>query len=223
MKRFCSFIAAACVAWPCLAATAEPIRPQPLRPPSIQVTCANENLGFALLNQIDACLAAVAAPDISKEERVLIYQQLGQAYLRGMMYEKAVGAFNAAIRLSPKSGAAFGGRGKAHIAREEIYQGIADFDYALMLDDTLNLYADRGAALVKVGKPEDAAADFTNALARDPNNPALLAQRGVEYFKAGHPEQAKADLERAIALDPSLAQHPAYGPFISEFVQLKRR
>ena len=114
----------------------------------------------------------------------------------------------AAIRLSPKSGAAFGGRGKAHIAREEIYQGIADFDYALMLDDSLNLYADRGAALVKVGKPEDAAADFTNALARDPNNATLLAQRGVEYFKAGQPDQAKADLERAIALDPSLARHP---------------
>lgn len=223
MKRTSSFIAAACLAWPCFAATAEPLRPQPLRPPSIQVKCANETLGFPLLNQIDACLAAIAAPDASKDERTQTYLQLGQAYMRGMMYERAIGAFNAAIRLSPQSGLAFGGRGKAHLARDEIYQGIADFDYALKLDDTLDLYAERGAALVKVGKPEDAASDFTNALARNPNNAALLAQRGVEYFKAGQPDQASADLERAIALDPNLAQHPAYGPFIAEFVRPRRR
>ena len=218
MKRFCSFIAAACVAWPCLAAP-----PEPLNPASVETKCENANLGFPLNAQIESCLELSAAPGLSNDARALAQVQLGQAYLRGMMYERAIGAFNAAIRLSPKSGAAFGGRGKAHIAREEIYQGIADFDYALMLDDSLNLYADRGAALVKVGKPEDAAADFTNALARDPNNATLLAQRGVEYFKAGQPDQAKADLERAIALDPSLARHPAYGPFIFEFVQLNRR
>lgn len=195
------------------------LRPQKLRPPSIEVQCENENLGFPLVQQIDACLALTAAPDLSKDARAQAYLQLGQAYLRGMMYERAIGAFNAAIRLSPQSGLAFGGRGKAHIARDEIYQGIADFDYALKLDDTLDLYADRGAALVKVGKPEDAAADFTNALARRPNDAVLLAQRGVEYFKAGQPEQASADLERALALNPSLAQHPSYGPFIAEFVR----
>lgn len=218
MKRFCTFIAAASVAWPCFAAP-----PEPLNPASVETKCENANLGFPLATQIDACTELSATPGLSNETRAKAHVQLGQAYLRGMMYERAITAFNTAIRLSPRSGAAFGGRGKAHIAREEIYQGIADFDYALMLDDTLNLYADRGAALVKVGKPEDAAADFTNALARDPNNPVLLAQRGVEFFKAGHPDQARADLERAIALDPSLAQHPAYGSFISEFVQLKRR
>lgn len=218
MKLFSAFIAAALLTSPCLAAP-----PEPLHPASAQDKCANANLGFPLVKQIDACSALIAAPDLPTEERVKTYLRLGDAYLRGMMYERAIAAYNSAIRLSPQSGAAFGGRGKAHIAREEIYQGIADFDYALKLDDSLDLYAERGAALVKVGKPEDAASDFTNALARKPNDPALLAQRGVEYFKAGNPERASADLEQAIALDPSLAQHPSFGPFIAEFVRPKRR
>jgi tetratricopeptide (TPR) repeat protein len=208
---------ATCLAWPCLAA------PEPLRPPSIQVRCENESMGFSLTMQIDACREVAAEPDLSKEARAQAYLKLGQSYLRGMLYDRAIDAFNAAIRLSPDSGMAFGGRGKAHIARDEIYQGIADFDYALKLDHSLDLYAERGAALVKVGKPEDAASDFTNALARSPNDAGLLAQRGVEFFKAGHPEQAAADLERAIALDPNLEQHPTYGPFITEFIRPRRR
>jgi|GEM_PF-2439953 len=218
MKRFSSFILAAHLAWPCFAAP-----PEPLHPASTEVKCENANLGFPLAKQIEACLEIIAAPEPSTQARAQSYLQLGQAYLRGMLYERAIGAFNAAIRLSPQSGEAFGGRGKAHIARDEIYQGIADFDYALKLDDSLDIYAERGAALVKVGKPEDAASDFTNALARRPNDSALLAQRGVEYFKAGQPEQAMADLERAVALDPSLAQHPSYGQFIAEFVRPRRR
>ncbi len=218
MKRFVFIIISACAAWPCLAAP-----PEPLHPASVQDKCANASLGFALNKQIDACSALLAAPELSKDDRVKVLLQQGQAYLRGMMYERALATFNAAIRLSPQLGAAYGGRGKAYNARDEYYQAIADFDYALRLDGALDLYAERGAALVKVGKPEDAAADFTKALALQPNNAALLAQRGVEYFKAGNPEQAEADLERAIALDPALAQHPAYGPFIAEFVRPKRR
>lgn len=218
MKLFIPLFASVCVAWPCLAAP-----PEPLHPASVQDKCANANLGFSLEKQTDACSALLAAPELSKNERVQVLLQLGQAYLRGMMYERALATFNSAIRLAPQLATAYSGRGKAYNARDEYYQAIGDFDYALKLDETLDLYAERGAALVKVGKPEDAAADFTKALARRPNNAALLAQRGVEFFKAGNPEQAEADLERALALDPTLAQHPAYGPFIAEFVRPKRR
>jgi tetratricopeptide (TPR) repeat protein len=218
MRLFSFIITAAALAGPCLAAP-----PEPLHPATLQTKCANANLGFAVAKQIDACNALLAAPDMPVADRVGTLMQLGDAYLRSMQYERALSTFNAAIRLSPQSGAAFGGRGKAYHARDEYYQAIADFDYALKLDQSLDLYADRGAALVKVGKPEDAAADFTRALARRPDNAPLLAQRGVEYFKAGNPGQAEADLERALALEPDLASHPVYGPFIAEFVRPKRR
>jgi tetratricopeptide (TPR) repeat protein len=218
MKRIFSFLAAACLAWPCFAAAPEaPMAEVP------QNACVNADLVAPMPDQIEACVAAANNPDLSKEARAQAFLQLGQSYLRGMMYDRALAAFNAAIRLTPQSGAAFGGRGKAHIARDEIYQGIADLDYALRLDDTLDLHAERGAALVKVGKPDEAAADFTQALARRPNDATLWAQRGVEEFKAGNPAQAEADLERALTLDPSLVRHPTYGPFISEFVRPIRR
>jgi lipoprotein NlpI len=58
-------------------------------------------------------------------------------------------------------------------------------------------YFDRGQAHVQLDRPEDAAADFTAALAIRPNGLNVLIERSLAYVDAGQPGKAADDMAAA--------------------------
>jgi tetratricopeptide (TPR) repeat protein len=60
----------------------------------------------------------------------------------------------------------------------------------------------RGTARRKVGRLEEALADFTAALRLAPNNARALSRRGETQLQLDRPHKALADLERAVTLRP---------------------
>src|SRR5262249_39294725 len=65
------------------------------------------------------------------------------------------------------------------------------------------VYRARALALVRIGKPEEALADYNRALDRE-TDAAALAERGWLYVRNEAPKLAEADFVRAIKEDPKL-------------------
>lgn len=87
------------------------------------------------------------------------------------------------------------------------YKGmLADMDRAIFLDSQNGrLYYTRGVAKSMLGN-RDAIADYTQAIAFAPNEPAAYNNRGVTKSDLGDKKGAIADFDRAIALDANDAK-----------------
>ena len=66
-------------------------------------------------------------------------------------------------------------------------------------------YSNRGVAYWKKSEYDRAIADYTEAIALDPNDAIAYSNRGVAYKKKGEVDRAIADHTTAIALDPDYA------------------
>jgi len=64
-------------------------------------------------------------------------------------------------------------------------------------------YFNRGVAYRKKGEVDRAIADYTEAIALDPNDAIAYSNRGVAYKKKGDKEQAIADFRTALEINPS--------------------
>ena len=66
-------------------------------------------------------------------------------------------------------------------------------------------YSNRGVAYWKKSEYDRAIADYTEAIALDPNDAIAYSNRGAAYKKRGEVDRAIADYTKAIALDPNYA------------------
>ena len=66
------------------------------------------------------------------------------------------------------------------------------------------LYFNRGIAHGSVGAHERALADYTEAIAIQPDLAVAYHNRGVELERLGRLTEARADFERALELHPNL-------------------
>jgi tetratricopeptide (TPR) repeat protein len=67
-------------------------------------------------------------------------------------------------------------------------------------------YVSRGVTYERLGRLEDALADYEHAIALAPTDALVYYNRGVTYERLGRFEDALADYARAIALDPADAK-----------------
>lgn len=92
--------------------------------------------------------------------------------------EKAIKAFERAIKIDPQRPGGYLGRANSLNTMGRYKQSIADYDQALKLDDKLaNAYVNRGIAYARLGEKEKAIADYEKALALDPkidNSPGFV-------------------------------------------------
>ena len=83
--------------------------------------------------------------------------------------EKAIEAFERAIKIDPKRSGGYLGRANCLNTLEQYERAIEDYNHALELDPKLaNAYANRGIAHAQLGDREKAIADYEKALALDP-------------------------------------------------------
>ena len=71
------------------------------------------------------------------------------------------------------------------------------------VQETVRAHLDHGRACLDKGKYDDAIADYTKAIALDPNDANVYTNRGVAYGKKGEVGRAIADFRKALEIDPS--------------------
>ena len=109
-------------------------------------------------------------------------------------FDKALSEYDEAIRLDPKNGMAYCGRGAASTEKGEFDQAIASFDEAIRLDPQI--------ANMPFYKRYRTAAE---SLRPNPRNPKFAeeAQRGLDAFQRADYDQAIVAFDELIRLDPN--------------------
>lgn len=102
-------------------------------------------------------------------------------------------------------------RGNAYFAAANLDSALTDYDKAIELNPELQeAKANRAMTLARLGRCEQAAADFSAALATDARSWRALYGRSVCEAKAGDQAKAQSDLAAATAVNPNAAQE--FGP-----------
>ena len=103
-------------------------------------------------------------------------------------YDKAITAYNRALRLNPKSSVDYNGRGCAWLAKGEYDKALTDFNRAIRLDKQIPFcYHNRGTAWYAKHAYGKAVADFNQAVRLDPNDPETY--RFLAWLQATCPDQ----------------------------------
>jgi tetratricopeptide (TPR) repeat protein len=117
--------------------------------------------------------------------------------------DKAIAAFNEAIRRNPYSAAAHSGRGQAHSAKRDCDRAIADWTRAMELDPHDPLpHANRGSAYALRGDYDRAIVDYSAAIKLDSTRVQPLMNRGLAFSAKKDYARAMADYSRILELDP---------------------
>jgi tetratricopeptide (TPR) repeat protein len=71
------------------------------------------------------------------------------------------------------------------------------------VQEAVRTHLDHGKACLDKGKYDDAIADYTKAIALDPNVATAYTHRGLAYGRKGEVDRAIADFSKVLELDPS--------------------
>jgi tetratricopeptide (TPR) repeat protein len=130
----------------------------------------------------------------------------GNAWLAKRDYDKALAAFNEAIRLDPKYAPAFAARAQTWARKHYREREVADISTAINLDPNNAAYrVARGECWSAQGHHLRAMEDYDEAIRMDPNDPAKWLVRGHEWRKHLKLDQAIADYTQALQLNPRYA------------------
>ena len=139
---------------------------------------------------------------------------LADLYREAEMWDKAIDADSEAVKQHPKYAAAFYGRGKARVGKQDYAAAVDDFNEAIRLfeargglqsyltdeqpsDIYIDSYRTRGVALSHLNRFGEAIADLGIALQLRKDDPRLLFEKGYLEEKAGRRKDAVADYQRA--------------------------
>ena len=118
-------------------------------------------------------------------------------------YDKAIGDYDQAIRLDPKSGPAYAGRGFAWCGKGDWAKAIKDFDEAEHLGHRPRaLFSGRGSCWLIKGDYEKAILDYDVAVGLDPTCALTIYSRGLAWEGKRKYDQAIRDFGESIRLNP---------------------
>ena len=118
----------------------------------------------------------IGCADTANEEKQTAeaeqHRERGESLRADGDYVGAIEAYSAALRLDPRMGYAFFGRGLAHYFRGDLAKAVEDLTQCIQIDPTLTpAIQQRGWVNYKLGQFEDAIADFERAIHVDPDDP----------------------------------------------------
>jgi tetratricopeptide (TPR) repeat protein len=120
--------------------------------------------------------------------------------------DASIAAYTEAIRLDPRSTAAYLGRGVARGRRGQVAEAVADATEVLRIDPRhAPAYRNRGRDHAAAGVWSKAIADFTEAIRLAADDARAYCDRATVLNRLGRHAQAIADATEAIRIDPGLA------------------
>ena len=137
----------------------------------------------------------------------LAHYNRGVAYFAMQQYDKALADYTAAIEIDTKMDVAYGNRCLTRVLLgRELAKASDDCDKAIELNPNgQNLYNVRGFVNLKLGRNDQALADYNTALKLDPNSPHALYGRGLAKKRRGDVD-GEADRAAARAARPNIEQ-----------------
>jgi tetratricopeptide (TPR) repeat protein len=147
--------------------------------------------------------AALIAADTTKD--FVAHLNRGIANGTAANFEKAIGDFNAALLLNPRSADAYYDRGVSYQSLGNGDLAAKDYSEAIEISPTYaKAYYNLG--LIHVNRSDNAQAlvDFSNAIAADPRFAEAYCNRGLVLKIQRNNDQAIADLSKAISIKPDL-------------------
>jgi len=131
--------------------------------------------------------------------RGLALQELGQA-------DDALADFDASVRLQPSESIYHYNRGQLLVqAKQDNAGAIVAFDRALALNPKFaQALTNKGMALLRMGRANDALDCFSDAIKIDPNFAAAHVNTGWTFEVMGKPQDAIEAYKRAVGLDPEM-------------------
>ncbi len=117
--------------------------------------------------------------------------------------DAAVRAFKEAVRLDPESNRAHRGLSDAFVHQGRYELALFEARRAVEIADSARNRAQLGDALLGIGRPEEAAKEFREALKRKPDYASAQSQRGLALLAARRYEEAIDAYDRYLELDDS--------------------
>ncbi|HEX2818460.1 MAG TPA: aspartyl protease family protein [Phenylobacterium sp.] len=151
------------------------------------------------------------APDNSE-----LPERIGTAFGRAGQFEPAIQQLNLWITAHPKSEdlpRVLSSRCFARAAwGKELDAALADCDAALRKNKVSEVMGNRGLVLLRMGKLDEAIAQYNAAVGLQPRYAPALYGRGLAELKKGDKAKGEADIAAAKAIAPGLAQqYQRYG------------
>ncbi len=132
------------------------------------------------------------------------YAARGDGYLNDGKIEKAIAAYNKAIRINPANLEAYASRGAAHYAAGHYELAQQDFEYVLTKNpyhaDTYTAY---GSSLASRGNFQDALTVLNLAIQLKPDRPENYFSRAGVYFMLQDYPKAIADYDAVLRAYPA--------------------
>lgn len=136
-----------------------------------------------------------------------VWAFIGYLYSEENNYERALAAYDTAIRLKPDFAKAYNNRGIIKTNLNAYESAVADYSQAIRLNpDDSKVYSNRGVAKANLSRHESALADYDEAIRLKPDLAEAYNNRGVAKANLGQHESALADCNEAIHLESDLAE-----------------
>jgi S1-C subfamily serine protease len=162
----------------------------------------------ALMDGLQAPSANTTGSENSRAPSAAEYNNRGVDYCAREQYDRAIVAFNRALRIDPYYTLAYKNRAITYLrigaalsrgSRPFYQQAADDYAIAVLLDPKdADAYRERGLVHVRMGDLDRAIADYTSALKVRPDFAQAYRDRSKAYRDKGDIDKAVADLEQAI-------------------------
>jgi len=173
---------------------------------------------YAKLRQFDAALLDFNQSLLRDPRDYLSYIDRGLLYAKLKEYERAIDDYTSALQLEPRNALIYANRAIAHRQLEEHAQALSDTARAAALDPkyALSYISQQARTHAAAGDYRRALADFTVAMALDPESSELKRERDLAAKAAGPIEQdaheflqSEADAEPEETPEPQAEGKPA--------------
>jgi tetratricopeptide (TPR) repeat protein len=173
---------------------------------ALVVLCLETMASQQLMAQTPADETAPPATEATAPLTLKDLMETGDEAFSHRDYDKALTAYNEAIKLDGANAAAFAGRARTWGRKHYRDRELADLGMAIRLEPANAAYrVARGNSWSAQGEHARAMADYDQALRLEPNNPDYWVARGNEWRKDLKLDEAIADYSRATHIDPRFA------------------
>ena len=150
---------------------------------------------------------AAAERQRERREQALTYKDRGVAHAGKGEYDRAIRAYDQALRLDPNYVEAYCGRGSAYWSTRKYDRAIQDFNQALQFDpQCVRSHYGRGVTYASKDEYDGAIHAYKQALRLAPNYAKARNGRGTAYWHQGQYDRAIEDFNQALRLDPNQAR-----------------